>query len=141
MGLIPFGLWLACLHAIRNQRILAAWNSRQADNQRRAAAGLPPEHANAGEEPPSPASPPRHNQARFYRGGGAEDRAHLRGRLGRVHHVDGKTTTEHGHERVPGADRLGGGDRDGARSVVASAGTVPARSGRRAGAGLAGRPQ
>jgi len=35
-------LWLAALHAIRNQRILTAWNTRQAENQRRAAAGLPP---------------------------------------------------------------------------------------------------
>ena len=30
------------LHAVRNQRILADWDARQADNQRRAAAGLPP---------------------------------------------------------------------------------------------------
>jgi hypothetical protein len=42
MGLTPIAFWLACLHAVRNQRILAAWNARQADNQRRAAAGLPP---------------------------------------------------------------------------------------------------
>jgi hypothetical protein len=42
MGLTAPALWLACLHAVRNQRILAAWNARQAENQRRAAAGLPP---------------------------------------------------------------------------------------------------
>jgi hypothetical protein len=42
MGLAPLALWLAALHAVRNQRILTAWNARQADNQRRAAAGLPP---------------------------------------------------------------------------------------------------
>ena len=42
MGLTPTALWLACLHAIRNQRILRAWDARQAENQRRAAAGLPP---------------------------------------------------------------------------------------------------
>ena len=42
MGLTPLAFWLACLHAARNQRILTAWNTRQADNQRRAAAGLPP---------------------------------------------------------------------------------------------------
>jgi hypothetical protein len=41
-GLPPLALWLACLHAVRNQRILDAWNTRQAENQRRAAAGLPP---------------------------------------------------------------------------------------------------
>jgi hypothetical protein len=41
-GLTPPALWLACLHTIRNQRILRAWNARQAENQRRAAAGLPP---------------------------------------------------------------------------------------------------
>jgi len=34
--------WLACLLAVRNQRILAAWDARQADDIRRAAAGLPP---------------------------------------------------------------------------------------------------
>ena len=42
MGLTPSALWLAALHAIRNQRILTAWNTRQAENQRRATAGLPP---------------------------------------------------------------------------------------------------
>jgi hypothetical protein len=42
MGLSPPALWLAALHAVRNQRILNAWDTRQADNQRRAAAGLPP---------------------------------------------------------------------------------------------------
>jgi hypothetical protein len=41
-GLTPLMLWLACLLAVRNQRILTAWNARQADNARRAAAGLPP---------------------------------------------------------------------------------------------------
>jgi hypothetical protein len=42
MGLTPLMLWLACLLAVRNQRILAAFNARQAENARRAAAGLPP---------------------------------------------------------------------------------------------------
>jgi len=42
MGLAPLMLWLACLLAVRNQRILIAWDARQADNTRRAAAGLPP---------------------------------------------------------------------------------------------------
>jgi hypothetical protein len=42
MGLTPLTLWLACLLVVRNQRILIAWNARQADNARRAAAGLPP---------------------------------------------------------------------------------------------------
>lgn len=41
-GLTPLALWLACLLTIRNQRILNAWDIRQADNTRRAAAGLPP---------------------------------------------------------------------------------------------------
>ncbi len=41
-GLAPLTLWLACLLTIRNQRILDAWQARQADNARRAAAGLPP---------------------------------------------------------------------------------------------------
>jgi hypothetical protein len=42
MGLAPLTLWLTCLLAVRNQRILAAWNTRQHDNARRTAAGLPP---------------------------------------------------------------------------------------------------
>ena len=42
MGLTPLTLWLACLLAVRNQRILTAWDTRQDDNARRAAAGLPP---------------------------------------------------------------------------------------------------
>jgi hypothetical protein len=42
MGLAPLTLWLASLLAVRNQRILTAWDARQDDNARRAAAGLPP---------------------------------------------------------------------------------------------------
>jgi hypothetical protein len=42
MGLAPLTLWIACLLAVRNQRILDACNTRQQDNARRAAAGLPP---------------------------------------------------------------------------------------------------
>ena len=33
---------LTCLLAVRNQRILAAWDARQAGDARRAAAGRPP---------------------------------------------------------------------------------------------------
>ena len=42
MGLTPIMLWLACLLAVRNQRIIAAYTARQAGNAQRAAAGLPP---------------------------------------------------------------------------------------------------
>ena len=66
MGLAPLTLWLACLLAVRNQRILTAWDARQAGDARRAAAGLRPRPA-AGAARPAPASPPpqhRHNQAR-----------------------------------------------------------------------------
>ena len=42
MGLAPLTLFTATLLIVRNQRILAAWNARQEDNARRAAAGLPP---------------------------------------------------------------------------------------------------
>jgi hypothetical protein len=42
MGLTPLMLFTAVLLAVRNQRILAAWNTRQEENQRRAARGLPP---------------------------------------------------------------------------------------------------
>ena len=41
-GLTPITLWIACLLPVRNQRILNAFDTRQADNARRAAAGLPP---------------------------------------------------------------------------------------------------
>ena len=66
MGLTPLMLWLACLLAVRNQRILDAWDARQADNARRAAAGLRPGPA-AGAARPSPTWPPqapRHDPAR-----------------------------------------------------------------------------
>jgi hypothetical protein len=42
MGLAPLMLFVTTLLIVRNQRILAAWNARQAENARRAAAGLPP---------------------------------------------------------------------------------------------------
>jgi hypothetical protein len=42
MGLAPLMLFTVTLLVVRNQRILAAWNSRQEDNARRAAKGLPP---------------------------------------------------------------------------------------------------
>jgi hypothetical protein len=42
MGLTPLMLFTTTLLIARNQRILAAWDARQAGNARRAAAGLPP---------------------------------------------------------------------------------------------------
>jgi len=42
MGLAPLTLLTTTLLIVRNQRILHAWNARQEENQRRAAAGLPP---------------------------------------------------------------------------------------------------
>jgi hypothetical protein len=42
MGLAPLMLFTATLLVVRNQRILAAWDARQEENQRRAAKGLPP---------------------------------------------------------------------------------------------------
>jgi len=42
MGLTPLMLFATTLLVARNQRILGAWNARQDDNARRAAAGLPP---------------------------------------------------------------------------------------------------
>ncbi len=41
-GVTPLALRIGCLLAVRNQRIRAAWDARQADKARRAAAGLPP---------------------------------------------------------------------------------------------------
>ena len=42
MGLTPLMLFTVTLLAVRNQRILTAWDARQEENQRRAAKGLPP---------------------------------------------------------------------------------------------------
>jgi hypothetical protein len=42
MGLTPLMLFAVTLLIVRNQRILAAWDTRQAENARRATAGLPP---------------------------------------------------------------------------------------------------
>jgi len=42
MGLAPLMLFTVTLLVVRNQRILAAWDARQEENQRRAARGLPP---------------------------------------------------------------------------------------------------
>jgi hypothetical protein len=42
MGLAPLMLFTTCLLAVRNQRIISAWDNRQQDNARRAAVGLPP---------------------------------------------------------------------------------------------------
>jgi hypothetical protein len=42
MGLAPLTLFVTTLLIARNQRILHAWNARQEETQRRAAAGLPP---------------------------------------------------------------------------------------------------
>jgi hypothetical protein len=41
-GLAPLMLFTTALLAVRNQRILAAWDARQEENARRAARGLPP---------------------------------------------------------------------------------------------------
>jgi hypothetical protein len=42
MGLAPLNLFTITLLIVRNQRIVTAWNNRQEQNARRAAAGLPP---------------------------------------------------------------------------------------------------
>jgi len=42
MGLTPLMLFTATLLIVRNQRIQQAWNTRQQENERRAAKGLPP---------------------------------------------------------------------------------------------------
>ena len=42
MGLVPMSLFLACAFVVRNCSILEAFDARQADEQRRRAAGLPP---------------------------------------------------------------------------------------------------
>jgi hypothetical protein len=42
MGLAPLMMFTTVLLVVRNQRILHAWDTRQEENQRRAAKGLPP---------------------------------------------------------------------------------------------------
>jgi hypothetical protein len=42
MGLAPLMIFTATMLAVRNQRILHAWDTRQEENTRRAAKGLPP---------------------------------------------------------------------------------------------------
>jgi hypothetical protein len=58
MGLTPLMLFITTLLIARNQRTLAAWNTRQEDNQRRAAAGLPPK------TPQTPPQDPRRPRRR-----------------------------------------------------------------------------
>ena len=59
MGLAPLMLFTTTLLIVRNQRILAAWNTRQQDNARRAAAGLPPRtRKHRRKTLASPAAPP-----------------------------------------------------------------------------------
>ena len=60
MGLTPLMLFTTTLLIVRNQRILAAWDARQAENARRAAAGLPPKTR---QTPPQDTRPPRHSAA------------------------------------------------------------------------------
>jgi hypothetical protein len=67
-GLAPLMLFTTVLPAVRNHRILAAWNARQDENARRAAKGLPPKtrrrRRKAPPRPPprcpDPGQPPRH---------------------------------------------------------------------------------
>jgi hypothetical protein len=42
MGLVPMTLMLSCLMVVRNQRVLASFAARQAENERRLAQGLAP---------------------------------------------------------------------------------------------------
>ena len=42
MGLVPMTLMLSCMIVVRNQRVLASFAARQADNERRLAQGLAP---------------------------------------------------------------------------------------------------
>jgi hypothetical protein len=57
MGVTPLMLWLACLIAVRNQRILAACQARQDQNTPRAAAGQPPRARKRHRKPAAPAPP------------------------------------------------------------------------------------
>jgi hypothetical protein len=56
-GLAPLMLFTTVLLAVRNQRILAAWNARQEENARRAARGLPPKTRRRRRKAPAAAPP------------------------------------------------------------------------------------
>jgi hypothetical protein len=56
-GLTPLTLFTAVLLAVRNQRILAAWNARQEENARRAAKGQPPRTRRRRRKTPAAAPP------------------------------------------------------------------------------------
>jgi len=61
MGLAPLMLFTVALLAVRNQRILTAWDVRQEENTRRAAKGLPPKTRRRRRRTPAaltPAAPP-----------------------------------------------------------------------------------
>jgi hypothetical protein len=57
-GLAPLTLFTAVLLAVRNQRILAAWNNREEETARRAARGQPPKARRRRRRTPAPAAPP-----------------------------------------------------------------------------------
>jgi hypothetical protein len=58
MGITPLLLWLACLTAVRNQRILTAWGKRQQHHPRRAASGQPTPSRKRRRELASTSAPP-----------------------------------------------------------------------------------
>jgi hypothetical protein len=57
-GLTPLTLFTAVLLAVRNQRILAAWNERQEQDARRTAKGQPPKTRRRRRRIPAPAAAP-----------------------------------------------------------------------------------
>jgi hypothetical protein len=57
-GLAPLMLFTTALLAVRNHRILAAWNARQDENARRAAKGLPPKTRRRRRKSPAMAAAP-----------------------------------------------------------------------------------
>jgi hypothetical protein len=58
-GLAPLMLFTTVLLAVRNQRVLSAWNSRQEENTRRAAKGLPQKtRKRRGKAPAAATAPP-----------------------------------------------------------------------------------
>ena len=56
-GLAPLTLFTLVLLAVRNQRILTAWNARQEETTRRAAKGLPPKTRRRRRKTPATAPP------------------------------------------------------------------------------------
>jgi hypothetical protein len=85
MGLAPRLLFTTCTVITRNQRITTAWDKRQEDNARGAAAGLPPRTRRRRRKPLTSLALTRHPAARTTTNTPARQREHARKQAPRTH--------------------------------------------------------